>query len=202
MRAPGKRTLHRRLAAGIIVVILVAAAAWYTRPVDLYALSPDLGEPQDLTCLLLRYTDNLTEDTTRTLDLTAEDGEDYRQVLSQLESLRFRRFPLGGLLQSLRDGQSRVITPGDFDARYQLGDGTCYVLLQCRMGWWEAVTYDSHGLRLPASPSAAGPTPPHHSMNPSGSWPSPLNPIRNISYIYFKVESLYSPNYPSSARRV
>ena len=53
MRAPGKRTLHRRLAAGIIVVILVAAAAWYTRPVDLYALSPDLGEPQDLTCLLL-----------------------------------------------------------------------------------------------------------------------------------------------------
>lgn len=112
MRAPGKRTLHRRLAAGIIVVILVAAAAWYTRPVDLYALSPDLGEPQDLTCLLLRYTDNLAEDTTRTLDLTAEDGEVYRQVLSQLESLRFRRFPLGGLLQSLRDGHSRVITPG------------------------------------------------------------------------------------------
>lgn len=150
MCAPGKRILHRRLAAGIIVVILVAAAAWYTRPVDLYALSPDLGEPQDLTCLLLRYTGNLAEDTTRTLDLTAEDGEVYRQVLSQLESLRFRRFPLGALLQSLRDGQSRVITPGDFDARYQLGDGTCYVLLQCRMGWWEAVTYDSHGLRFRA----------------------------------------------------
>lgn len=56
----------------------------------------------------------------------------------------------GRLLQSLRDGQSRVITPGDFDARYQLGDGTCYVLLQCRMGWWEAVTYDSHGLRFRA----------------------------------------------------
>lgn len=150
MRAPSKRTLHRRLAAGVIVVILVAATAWYTRPVDLYALSPDLEAPQDLTCLLLRYTDNLAEDTTRTLDLTAEDGEAYRQVLSQLEALRFRRFPLGELLQSLRDGQSRVITPGDFDASYQLGDGTCYVLLQCRMGWWEAVTYDSHGLRFRA----------------------------------------------------
>ena len=35
MRAPSKRTLHRRLAAGVIVVILVAATAWYTRPVDL-----------------------------------------------------------------------------------------------------------------------------------------------------------------------
>ena len=100
MRAPSKRTLHRRLAAGVIVVILVAATAWYTRPVDLYALSPDLEAPQDLTCLLLRYTDNLAENTTRTLDLTAEDGEAYRQVLSQLEALRFRRFPLGGLLQS------------------------------------------------------------------------------------------------------
>lgn len=117
---------------------------------DLYALSPDLGEPQDLTCLLLRYTDNLTEDTTRTLDLTAEDGEVYRQVLSQLESLRFRRFPLGRLLQSLRGRPEPRHYPGDFDARYQLGDGTCYVLLQCRMGWWEAVTYDSHGLRFRA----------------------------------------------------
>ncbi|MEI3347559.1 MAG: hypothetical protein V8R55_03855 [Dysosmobacter sp.] len=172
MRAPGKRTLHRRLAAGIIVVILVAAAAWYTRPVDLYALSPDLEAPQDLTCLLLRYTGNLAEDTTRTLDLTAEDGEAYRQVLSQLEALRFRRFPLGELLQSLRDGQSRVITPGDFDASYQLGDGTCYVLLQCRMGWWEPSHMTLTAFASGPFPSAAARRPPRRSMNPSGSWPS------------------------------
>lgn len=157
---------------GIIVVILVAAAAWYTRPVDLYALSPDLGEPQDLTCLLLRYTDNLAEDTTRTLDLTAEDGEVYRQVLSQLESLRFRRFPLGGLLQSLRDGQSRVITPGDFDARYQLGDGTCYVLRNAAWDGGRPSRTTRTVFASGPSPSAAGPTPPHHSMNPSGSWPA------------------------------
>lgn len=118
----------------MIVVILVAATAWYTRPVDLYALSPDLEAPQDLTCLLLRYTGNLAEDTTRTLDLTAEDGEAYRQVLSQLEALRFRRFPLGRASASLRDGQSRVITPGSFDASYQLGDGTCYVLRNAAWG--------------------------------------------------------------------
>lgn len=150
MSTPSNHTRYRRIAAVLAVLILVAAAAWYTRPVDLYALSPDLEKPQDLSCLLLRYTDNIAENATRTLDLTAEDGEVYRQILSQLESLRFRRFPLGELLQSLRDGQSRIITPGDFDASYQLGDGTCYVLLQCRMGWWEAVTYDSHGLRFRA----------------------------------------------------
>lgn len=150
MSTPGKRTLHRRLAAGVIVVILVAAAAWYTRPVDLYALEPELEDPQDLSCLLLRYTDNIAEDATRTLDLTAEDGEVYQQVLSQLEALRFRRLPLGGLIQSFWDSQGHTISPGDFEAHYQLSDGTHYLLLQCRMGWWQVTTYDSHGLRFRA----------------------------------------------------
>ena len=172
MRAPSKRTLHRRLAAGVIVVILVAATAWYTRPVDLYALSPDLQAPQDLTCLLLRYTGNLAEDTTRTLDLTAEDGEAYRQVLSQLEALRFRRFPWASFCSP--SGTVRAASSPRGTLTPAISWATAPAMCCCNAAWGGGKP--SHmTLTAFASgpfPSAGARRPPRRSMNPSGSWPS------------------------------
>ena len=134
----------RRILALVALAVLLGGMLWYTRPVDLYTIAPDL-EPQYLDLMLMRHTGDAADLPVRYLDLTAEDGAAYDTVLTQLESLRFRRLPLGSLLSFLRDLQSRTIHPGDFESWIVLSDGTDSLGLNCRVGWWELVTYPDSG---------------------------------------------------------
>lgn len=137
-------TRLRRILAMAVLAALLGGTLWYTRPVDLYTLAPGL-EPQYLDLMLMRHTGDAADIPARSLMLTAEDGAAYDTVLARLESLRFRRLPLGSLLSFLRDQQSRTIHPGDFESWMGLSDGTDSLGLNCRLGWWELVTYPDSG---------------------------------------------------------
>ena len=143
-----KRAL--KLTARCLLAALAAGGLlWYSRPVDLYTLAPDLT-PRYLSLQLLRHTGDAAHTPERTLDVTAEDGAAYETARTTLEALRFRRLPFGVLIQALRDGQSRTVEPGDFVTCCSLSDGTHELMLQSRLGWWEAVTYTGHGPRFQA----------------------------------------------------
>ena len=133
----------------ILLLLILGAAAWYARPMPLLSLAPEM-EIQSVSCSLW-YDPGIHSDlAARTLDLTAEDGDTFEQVRARLESLRFCRLPLGSLLQSLWDGQSHAIFPGDYDALYtlyQLDGDPHFLIFQHRLGWWSVVRDDVGGWR-------------------------------------------------------
>ena len=138
-----------RLPACLLAAALIVGGLWYSRPVDLYTLAPDL-KPRYLSCMLMRHTGDAAHVPARSLSLTEEDGAAYEAVLARLEALRFRRLPLGSLLQVLRDRQPRTIHSGDFQSSIGFSDGDRHLGLQCRLGWWELVTYPDSGPRFQA----------------------------------------------------
>lgn len=94
------------------ILVLALGCLWYSRPVNIYGLAPEMREP-DYIHLYLQELSASAELHSR--DLTPEDPE-WEAVLERLEALRFRRPPWNALLQFLDRNfvYGRQADPGDW----------------------------------------------------------------------------------------
>lgn len=104
----------KRLLIAVLLAAVLGGGAWYSRPVDLYALMPSrLAEPVTCDLKISRYVDTSVPYEDRSLRL--EPGTaDYDAVIAKLDTLRFRRSPLDLLRPSDRRSGPASIEVGDF----------------------------------------------------------------------------------------
>lgn len=87
--------------AGLILVIAAALAwgLWYARPVDIYTLAPEVRSPEGITVDFNDLSRGVGQEPRLcSRGFTPEDPE-WETVLSQIETLRFRRPPWNLVLQ-------------------------------------------------------------------------------------------------------
>ena len=87
-----KRRMIPILAA---LLALVCWCAWYSRPVSIFGLKPEL-QPADINILIQRFDDSARGHERRSLDVDADTPEG-QALLEQLEAIHIRRSPLAPL---------------------------------------------------------------------------------------------------------
>ena len=83
----------KRICGILLLATVVGGCAWYSRPVDIYALMPGL-EPRYLYVALTDFS-SFADPKKYTLSLT-EEGPEHTELRQTLEALRFRRIPPWG----------------------------------------------------------------------------------------------------------
>lgn len=101
----------------VVLTLLLAWALWYARPVNIYALAPEVRDPDGITIDIEELTNVGQEPRLCSRPFTPEDPE-WEAVLSEIESLRFRRPVSSALLQFLDQRSSPVYSfqAGDYSA--------------------------------------------------------------------------------------
>lgn len=89
-----------KLVTGLIIAALLAWALWYTRPVDIYGLAPEVRSPEGITIDVEELTGVGQEPRLCSSPFTPEDPA-WETVLSGIEALRFRRPASNALLRFL-----------------------------------------------------------------------------------------------------
>lgn len=144
---------HRRPAAAVFVLILLAAgAAWYCRPVDVYRLG--IGELEAINVRISCPDPGQGDKEARSVGLLPGDPL-WRDILEEVEGLRFRR-RLGNLLRQYQEGAIHTEPAARETVVFYLWDsGGGTLMLQVGAG---KASYTSRhtGGNLPASLSGGG----------------------------------------------
>lgn len=109
---------HRKALAAVLALVLWAA--WYTRPVDIYAIAPGIKEPDFMGFVMYELGDNYKDYPTK--NISPEDPE-WEAALEAVEALRFRRPPWNPVLQFVPEGtiHGRTTHDGDLHIMFSLG---------------------------------------------------------------------------------
>ena len=113
-------------ASAVVLILLLAWGLWYSRPVDIYALAPEVRDPDGITIDIEELTGVGEEPRFCSNPFTPEDPE-WETVLSKIEALRFRRSASSALLQFL-DQRSTPLHS------FQTGDYAAYIHIMRRDG--------------------------------------------------------------------
>lgn len=100
---------RRKALAVLLALILLAAAAWYTRPVDLYGLG--MEELEAVSVSLQHNKPGQGVDIVWSAGAAPGDSQ-WPAILGELESLRFRR-PLANLIREYDGSESVKTEPAD-----------------------------------------------------------------------------------------
>ena len=117
---------HKKALLRGLLVLLVLWAVWYARPVDIYALAPEVRSPDGITIDVEELTGVGQEPRLCSRPFTPEDPE-WEAVLSEIESLRFRR-PVSSILLQFLDQRSSSLYG------FQTGDYAAYIRVMGRDG--------------------------------------------------------------------
>lgn len=103
-----------------LIAALLLAAAWYSRPVDIYGLAPQTREPDMMDFVLYDLGENRKVYPIK--NITPEDPE-WDTALEAVEALRFRRPPWNAVLQFIpeRTITGRATHDGDHHIMFYLG---------------------------------------------------------------------------------
>lgn len=119
-----------------VALVLLLGAAWYSRPVDVYHLSPEMKNAGHIS-LYVRALGNSSADFL--IKELTPDNPEWDMVMDSVEALRFRRPPWNLLLQFL---DQKVVTgrrteDGDFHVMLTLADQNHgYVQIQFFVDKW------------------------------------------------------------------
>lgn len=114
---------RRALAALPVLLVLVLWGLWYARPVDIYTLAPEVRSPEGISIDVRELGGGVGEETpSRGGGFTPEEPE-WETVLSEIESLRFRRPPWNLVLQFLPKNTvtGRITHDGDCHILFSIG---------------------------------------------------------------------------------
>lgn len=103
-----------------VLLALVLWAAWYSRPVGVYTLAPEIKEPDTMDFTLWELGENRKVYPIK--NITPEDPE-WGPVLEAVEALRFRRPPWNAVLQFIPEHRTtgRVTHDGDLHIMFSVG---------------------------------------------------------------------------------
>lgn len=138
----------------VLIPVIAAALAWgfwYTRPVDIYTLAPEARSPAGITIDVEELTSVGEEPRLCSHPFTPKDPE-WETVLSELESLRFRRPVSNALLQFLDRRSSPLYGFQDKDyAAYirVFGQGGSRLELHFAVDSWRYASSHSPNRHLP-----------------------------------------------------
>ena len=110
----------RRILIVLLAAVLVASGLWYTRPLDIHALSG--GSDADyLRITVIRHASHTLDYEVEARYVRLDAGEEgYADCLARLEALRFRRPPTNPLLlafpflENLNNGPKTIDVEGDY----------------------------------------------------------------------------------------
>ena len=116
-----RQKAHWKIPAAVLALLL-AWRLWYARPVDIYTLSPEVRSPEGITIDVEELTSVGQKPRLCSRPFTPEDPE-WEAVLSEIESLRFRRPPWNAVLQFIpeRTTTGRSTHDGDHHIMFYLG---------------------------------------------------------------------------------
>lgn len=109
-----------------VLTLLLAWGLWYSRPVDIYTLSPEVRNPDGITIDIEELTGVGEEPRLCSNPFTPEDPE-WETVLSEIEALRFRR-PAGSAFLLFLNQKSTPLHS------FQTGDYAAYIHIMRRDG--------------------------------------------------------------------
>lgn len=119
-----------------LALALVLWAAWYSRPVDIYTLAPEIKEPDAMDITLSELGGGGKDYPLKSL---SPENPEWDTALEAVESLRFRRPPWNLILQFLpkHTTTGRVTHDGDHQilfSLYKQGEG--YIQVQFFIDEW------------------------------------------------------------------
>ena len=126
-----------KIAAAAALLALVCWCGWYSRPVSIFDLKPEL-EPADINILIQRFDDSARGHERRSLDVDADTPEG-QALLEQLEAIRIRRPPLNLLRNVLPSTiAGRQTEPGQYNYAIHIFDTDgSWVALQFFLDEWK-----------------------------------------------------------------
>lgn len=119
-----------------VALVILLGAAWYSRPVDVYHLSPEMKNAGHVS-LYVRALGNSSEDFL--IKELTPDNPEWDTVMDSVEVLRFRRPPWNILLQFLNQQviTGRQTEDGDFHVMLTLLDrNSGYLQIQFFVDEW------------------------------------------------------------------
>lgn len=132
-----------------LTAVLLLAAAWYSRPVDVYTLIYGIEPPDSISISLSDLGSSRTDYPLK--NLSPEDPE-WDAVLESIEALRFRRPPWNFLLQLVpeRTTTGRAVHEGDRHVTFLLSKRAVgYIQVQFFIdGWMYHSPYSNRNLTL------------------------------------------------------
>ena len=126
-----------KIAAAAALLALVCWCGWYSRPVSIFDLKPEL-EPADINIHIQRFDDSAQGYERRSLDVDA-DSPEGQALLEQVESIRIRRSPLNPLRNILASSfTGRQVQTGQYTyGVHVFGTGGGWVSLEFFLDEWK-----------------------------------------------------------------
>ena len=126
-----------KIAAAAALLALVCWCGWYSRPVSIFDLKPEL-EPADINIHIQRFDDSAQGHERRDLDVDATTPEG-QALLEQLEAIRICRPPLNPLRNVLPSSfAERQTEPGQYNyVIHVFGANGGWAALQFFLDEWE-----------------------------------------------------------------
>lgn len=137
---------RRRLVLILVIAAALAWGIWYARPVDIYALAPEVRDPEGITIDVQELTSVGEEPRFCSRGFTPEDPE-WEAVLSQIGALRFRRPPWNLVLQFLPQNTvtGRITHDGDWHILLYVGRrGARSIRIQFFIDEWDYLSPHSN----------------------------------------------------------
>lgn len=114
---------HWRAALIFVIAALPVWGLWYARPVDIYGVAPEVRDPAWISIDIRDLNDDAGQERpSSSRHLTPEDPA-WEAVLSEIESLRFRRPPWNPVLQFVPQNTvtGRITHDGDRNILFSVG---------------------------------------------------------------------------------